>query len=347
MSAPNAQQPDPSSIMQVGLGFWPSKVLLTAVNEGLFTHLAERPHSLMELKKLFGWNCTNRHASDFLDTLFALKFLQRQGIGDEAVYSNTTETGLFLDKNKQSYIGGILEMANNRLFRFWANLDEGLRTGEAQNEIRQGGENMFEALYKSPELLRGFINAMSGISIGNFHALAKKFDFSKYKTLCDIGGAGGMLSIQVAKENPHISCTSFDLPEVEPIAKEIISKFGLQDKIKTAKGNFFADPFPKADIITMGLILHDWNEEKKLKLIKKAYDALPENGAFVAIENIIDNERSKNVFGLTMSLNMLIETSEGFDFTMDDFSKWTKATGFKSVELLPLAGPTSAAIAYK
>src|SRR6185295_19352972 len=200
------QQLNAADIMHVGMGFWPSKVLLTAVNEGLFTHLAKQPLSLTEIKELFGWNCTSRHAADFLDTLFALKFLKREGIGSNAVYSNSDEADFFLDKNKPSYIGGILEMANNRLFRFWANLDEGLKTGLPQNEIKQG-ENLFEVIYASPELLRGFINAMSGISLGNFISFAERFDFSGYKTLCDIGGAGGMLSIQVAKNNPHMECT--------------------------------------------------------------------------------------------------------------------------------------------
>lgn len=334
-------------IMQIAFGFWPSKVLLTAVSANLFTNLSSKPLPLAEIKKASGWGCTDRHAADFLDTLVALKLLERKGSGDAAVYGNTPATGLLLDKNKQTYIGGMLEMANNRLFRFWANLDEGLQTGLPQNEIREEQSNMFEALYSSPERLREFINAMSGISTGNFIAFANKFDFSNYKTLCDIGGAGAMLSIQVAKHQPQIACTSFDLPEVERIAKENIKKFGVEQKVKTAKGNFFKDAFPAADIIVMGMILHDWNEEKKLTLIKKAYDALPENGAFVVIENIIDSDRSQNVFGLTMSLNMLIETGEGFDFTIDDFSQWVKQTGFKKVDLLPLAGPASAAIAWK
>jgi hypothetical protein len=341
------QQLSPSQIMQVGMGFWPSKVLLTAVNEGLFTHLAQQPLSLQEIKERFGWKCTNRHALDFLDTLVALKFLERKGIGDNAIYNNAAETDFFLDKQKPSYMGGILEMANNRLYPFWATLEDGLRTGLPQNEMKHGGENLFEAIYKSPEKLREFIHAMSGISLGNFMAFASKFDFSKYKTLCDVGGAGAMLSIQVAKQNPHITCTNFDLPVVEPIAKEMIQSFDLTGKIKTVAGDFFADSFPKADIITMGMILHDWNEEKKCSLIKKAYEALPDNGALVAIENVIDNERRQNVFGLTMSLNMLIETAEGFDFTLDDFAKWTTAAGFKRVKLLHLAGPASAAIAYK
>ncbi len=337
----------PSDIMKVGMGFWPSKVLLTAVQDGLFTHLAQQPRSLKEIKNLFGWGCTDRHASDFLDTLFALKFLQREGIGSLAVYSNAEETDLFLDKNKPTYIGGILEMANSRLYPFWANLADGLKTGQPQNETKDGGENLFAAIYNSPEKLKGFINAMSGISVGNFITFANRFDFSKYKTLCDIGGSGGMLSLQVAKHQSHLSCTSFDLPPVEPIAKENIAHFGLTDRVKTVSGEFFKDAFPKADIITMSLILHDWNEDNKKFLIKKAYDALPAGGALVAIENIIDNQRSQNIFGLTMSLNMLIETGEGFDFTHNDFTGWAKEAGFSKVDLLPLAGPTSAAIAYK
>jgi hypothetical protein len=341
------QQPNPSNIMQIGLGFWASKVLLTAVNAGLFTHLAKKPLSLKEIKALFNWNCMDRHASDFLDTLYALKFIIREGIGDTAIYSNTVDTDFFLDKQKPSYIGGILEMANNRLFRFWANLDDAMKTGKLQNEAANNGENLFEAIYKSPEKTREFIHAMTGIQVSNFIAFASKFDFSNYKTLCDIGGSGAMLSVQVAMQNPHISCNSFDLPVVEPVALENITHFHLSDRIKTTVGDFFKDTFPKADVIVMGNILHDWSKERKIILIKKAYDALPEGGAFVAIENVIDNNRSQNVFGLTMSLNMLIETEEGFDYTLSDFEKWAKLAGFKTVDLIPLAGPSSAAIAYK
>ena len=341
------QQLNPSSIMQVGLGFWPSKVLLTAVNAGLFTNLAKQPLSLKEIKALFNWNCMDRHASDFLDTLYALKFLKREGINESAIYSNTDETNFFLDKEKPSYIGGILEMMNNRLFGFWAKLDEAMKTGKLQNEAANHGENLYEAIYKSPEKTREFIHAMTGIQMGNFIAFATKFDFSRYKTLCDIGGSGAMLSIQVATHNPHITCNNYDLPPTEAVAKENINHFNLSDRIKTTNGDFFNDSFPKADIIVMGHILHNWSEENKLILIKKAYDALPEGGAFVAIENVIDNERSQNILGLTMSLNMLIETEEGFDYTHSDFENWTKQAGFKLVEHIDFAGNSSAEIAYK
>jgi len=342
-----SNQPSPAGIMQIGTGFWASKILLSAIKFELFTKLVTKPKmSGRDIKTMLNLKCTDRHLFDFLDTLTGLGFLQREGLLETAIYSNTPDTDTFLDKNKPTYIGGILEMMNNRLYSFWGTLEEGLLTGLPQNESKRS-EDFFGVLYQDPEKLKGFINAMTGIQIGNFMAFAQKFDFSNYKTLVDIGGSAGLLSLMVAKHQPHMTCTTVDLSPVEPIAKETIQKFGLADRVKAKSGDFFADTFPKADIVTMGNILHDWDEEKKILLMKKAYEALPEGGAFIAIESVIDEERKQNVFGMMMSLNMLIETGTGFDYTLADFVKWAKAAGFKSTTLLPLTGPSSAAIAYK
>ncbi|MDF2193462.1 methyltransferase [Paraflavitalea sp. CAU 1676] len=341
-------QASPATIMQIGSGFWASKILLTAVQFELFTHLAKRPNmSASQIKSLLNLNCTDRHLYDFLDALCAFGFLKREGVLDTAVYANSLDTETFLDKAKPGYMGGILEMFNDRLYGFWGNLGQGLQTGEAQNEVKDGGEPVFEALYKSPERLNGFVNAMTGIQMGNFIALANKFDFSKYKTFLDAGGSAGVLSLMVAKHQPHMTCTTMDLPAVEPIANKTIQQFQLADRVKAINGDFFNEPLPKADVIAMGNILHDWNEDNKIKLMQKAYDALPAGGAFIAIEAIIDDERKQNAFGLMMSLNMLIETADGFDYTFADFNRWAKQTGFKSTAIMPLTGPSSAAIAYK
>ncbi len=191
------------------------------------------------------------------------------------------------------------------------------------------------------------MNAMSGISAGNFKAFAQKFDFSKFGTLCDVGGATGQLSCMVAAANPHMRCTSFDLPNVVPIATRKIVQAGLRDRVTAVGGDFFVDPLPRADVVTMGMILHDWNLDKKKVLIRKAYDALPEGGAFVVIEALIDDARRENAFGLLMSLNMLIEFGDAFDFTGADFNGWCREVGFRSFEVMPLTGPSSAAVAYK
>jgi hypothetical protein len=340
-------QPTLGNIMNIGTGFWASKILLSAVKLQLFTKLAQnKKMSGRDIRNALNLKCTDRHLYDYLDALTAFKFLQREGLLETAVYSNTPDTDTFLDKGKPTYSGGMIEMLNNRLYTFWGSLEEGLLTGVAQNESKRG-EDFFGLIYQDPNKLREFINAMSGIQMGNFMTLAKKFDFSKYKTLVDIGGSAGLLSIMVAKHQPHMMCISADLPPVEPIAQETIKQHQLSDRVKTQNIDFFADDFPKADVITMGNILHDWDEEKKLMLLKKAYAALPAGGAFIAIEAIIDDERKQNVFGLMMSLNMLIETATGFDYTFADFTRWAKSTGFRSTEIVPLTGPSSAAIAYK
>ncbi len=340
-----AQPHDPSHIMQIGMGFFASKTLLSAVELGLFSALAAGPLTAYELRTRLELH--PRALPDLTDALVALGLLAREGDGPEAKYSNTPDGALFLDRKSPAYIGGILEMANARLYKYWGDLTEALKTGKPQNEIKHTGESMFGKLYEDPARLEQFMNAMSGISAGNFRAFAAQFDFSKYKTLCDVGGATGQLSCLVALAAPHMACTTFDLPKVAPIATRRIEQAGLSTRVQVASGDFFADPLPKADVITMGMILHDWNLEKKKLLIKKAYEALPEGGAFVVVEALIDDARRSNAFGLLMSLNMLVEFGDAFDYTGADFAGWCREIGFRDVKVMPLAGPSSAAIAIK
>jgi O-methyltransferase domain/Dimerisation domain len=337
--------PPLDAILQTGFGFWNSKVLLTAVTFDLFTKLGERRLTGAEIGKELGLH--SRGISDFLDVLVAMKFLDRDGDGADAQYFNTPAIALYLDRNSPRYIGGILEMLNTRLFKYWHDLPEALRTGEPQSETKHGGKSIFEELYAEPAKLEQFLDAMTGLSRINFEALAAKFDFSRYRALCDVGGATGLLSIEVAKKHPHIQCISFDLPPVEPVARKHISAAGLTERVRTASGDFFQDRLPKADVVTMGMILHDWNLERKMQLIRAAYDALPSGGAFIVVEALIDNARRENVFGLLMSLNMLIEFGDAFDYSAADFEKWCRDVGFKRFEVIHLAGPSSAAIAYK
>lgn len=340
------KQLSPSKIMQVGLGFWASKTLLSAVNLGLFTLLAkEEELTGQNIKEKLGLH--ERGLYDFLDTLVALDFLKRKGIKESSIYTNTEETNLFLDKNKPSYIGGMLELANNRLYAFWNTLEDGLKTGAPQNEIKNGGVPIFEDVYADQKKLKEFLKAMEGLQRSNFIMFSQKFDFLNYKTHCDIGGSAGHLAIQIALNNHHIKCITFDLPELEPLAKENILSKELNDRVSVQSGDFFKEELPKADVITMGNILHNWGLQDKKMLIKKVYDALPNGGAFVVIENIIDDNRRTNVFGLMMSLQMLMETSDGFDFTVADFSVWASEIGFTQISAMPLTGSTSAVIAIK
>lgn len=332
--------PAPDQILQIGLGFWASKTVLSAVEMEVFTELARHPEDLATLSGRIGLH--PRSACDFLDALVALGFLERSN----GVYSNTPAADLYLDKHKPSYIGGILEMANKRLYGHWNRLTFALRTGERQSE-EPGEEDVFAALYADPARLKGFLRAMTGVSRGANLAIASKFPWASYKTAADCGTAQGDLIVQVALKNPHLNCTGFDLPEVAPIFEEYVEANGLSSRVHFQQGNFFKDPLPHVDVIMMGHILHDWSLDEKKALIRKVYEALPPGGAFIAYDAIIDDDRSRNTFGLLMSLNMLVETPAGFDYTGADCIDWIKEAGFREARVEHLVGPDSMVVGTK
>jgi O-methyltransferase domain/Dimerisation domain len=328
--------------MQVGTGFFASKTLLSAVEMGVFTELARGPEEFNTLAGRLGLH--PRSARDFLDALVALGLLHRS----QEHYCNTPDTDLFLDRNKTSYIGGILEMANARLFGFWNHLTEALRTGQPQNEAKSDvGASPFTAVYADPARLKGFLAAMSGISRGANIAIARKVHWAKYQTYADVGTAQGDLAVQIALANPHLRGMGFDLPEVGPVFEEYAKANGVNDRVRFQPGNFFDEPLPAVDVLTMGHILHDWNLAEKKMLVGKAYSALPPGGALVVYDSLIDDDRSQNAFGLLMSLNMLIETPGGFDYTSADCIGWMKEAGFREAYVEHLVGPDSMVVGIK
>jgi hypothetical protein len=330
----------PEHIMQVGMGFWASKTLLSAVELEVFSTLAGAPADLPALQAKLALH--PRSARDFLDALVALKLLAR----NNGVYSNTADTDLFLDQAKPSYIGGVLGLANARLYGFWGSLTEALRTGEPQNESRGGGD-MFAALYTEPDQLRGFLAAMSGISAGAAQAIAAGFPWRDYRTFVDIGSAQGMVPAILARAHPHLTGVGFDLPAVKPVFEEFIVHRKVADRVRFEGGDFFEDPLPKAEVVVMGHILHDWDLAQKKMLLGKAFDALPKGGAVIVYDAVIDDDRCENAFGLLMSLNMLIETSGGFDYTAKDCQDWMREAGFSKIRVEPLGGPDSMVIGLK
>jgi hypothetical protein len=330
--------PDP--IMQLGLAFWGSKTLLSAVELGLFTTLAQGPLTREALRAELGLQ--QRGSTDFFDALVSLGMLERAG----KEYANSPATDVFLDRNKPSYIGGMLEMANARLYPFWGSLTEALRTGHPQNEAKVG-ENFFAALYQDPGRLRQFLHAMTGISMGAALAIAEKFPWDRHHSVIDVGTAEGCVPVQLALRHPHLTGGGFDLPPAAPIFEEYLKSFGLADRLCFYPGDFFRDPLPTADVLIMGHILHDWSLEEKLLLLRKAHQALPDGGALIVYDTIIDDARRTNTFGLLMSLNMLIETQEGFDYTAADCRSWMDDVGFRDSYLEPLIGPDSMVVGIK
>jgi hypothetical protein len=237
-------------------------------------------------------------------------------------------------------------MANRPLYPFWNHLTEALQTGKPQNEAKHGGD-FFAALYADPARLREFLRAMTGLSRAANVLIAQRLPWAKYRSFVDIGTAQGDLAVQIAKANPHLSGIGFDLDPVGPVFADYVAEHGVSDRLRFVAGEFFTEPLPRADVVVMGHILHDWSLDEKQTLIRKAYEALPESGALVVYEAIIDDERRQNAFGLLMSLNMLIETAAGFDYTSADCCRWMKMVGFRETRVEHLVGPDSMVVGIK
>jgi len=334
------KQTTPDAIMQLGMAFWGAKALLSAVELGLFTTLARGPLTGKRLTAELGLQ--PRGTTDWLDALVSLGMLER--VVDE--YANTAATGLFLDRNKPSYIGGILEMANARLYPNWGALTKALRTGQPQNEAK-AGQDFFTAVYQDQDRLQQFLHAMTGLSMGAALAIAEKFPWERHHTVIDIGAAEGCVPVQLALRHPHLTGGGFDLPATGRVFEDYVASHGLADRLRFYPGDFFADPLPPADVLVMGHILHDWSLQEKITLLRKAYQALPDGGALIVYESIIDDDRRANTFGLLMSVNMLIETQAGFDYTAADCRSWMTDIGFGDSYIEPLPGPDSMVVGIK
>jgi 2-polyprenyl-3-methyl-5-hydroxy-6-metoxy-1,4-benzoquinol methylase len=330
----------PEHIIKLGTGFWGSKTLLSAIELGVFSTLAGAPADLPTLQKKLGLH--QRSARDFLDALVALRMLEREN----GVYRNTADTDFFLDRAKPSYMGGMLEMCNVRLYGFWGSLTEALRSGEPQNEAKEG-KDFFGALYAEPQRLREFLGAMSGLSAGAAQAIAAKFPWRNYTTFVDVGAAQGILPVTLARTHAHLRGIGFDLPPVQPVFEEFVANHGLSDRVRFQAGDFFTGALPNADVIIMGHVLHDWDVSQKKMLLSKAFAAVPNEGAVIVYDAIIDDERRENAFGLLMSLNMLIETPSGSDYTGADCQQWMRESGFSKTQVEHLAGPDSMVIGLK
>jgi precorrin-6B methylase 2 len=247
---------------------------------------------------------------------------------------NRSLANLYLVRNKPTYIGDELELANARQFGPWSMLTEALRTGQPQSGAR-GTEN-YRAYYADSVILENVARGMTGGSLRAAQAMAARFPWQEYRTLIDIGASQGCLPVQIALAHPHLRGGGFDLPALKPLFEAYVGQHGVADRVRFHPGDFFNDPLPTADVLVMGRVLHNWDFATKMLLLKKAYDALPEGGVLIVYERFIDDGRRFSTAGLLASLNMLVLTAGGFDYSAADCKGWMAETGFRDVRLSPL-----------
>lgn len=330
----------PDRIIELAVAFQGAKTLLSAVELGVFTALADGPLDLETVRKRI---CINeRGARDFLDALVALGTLLRR---EDGRYANTAESDLYLDRSKPTYVGDMVERLNAWHFGIWASLTAALRTGEPQSGTRGNGN--FPALYADQAAAELFVSAMTVRTLPVAKALAAEFPWPDHRTVIDIGCAQGCLPVVIAQAHAHISGGGFDLPHLHPLFDGYVRKHALSDRLQFYPGDFFNDPIPTADVLILGRVLHNWNLATKKMLLKKAYDALPPAGVLIVYERLIDDERRANTTALLSSLNMLLMSAGGFDFTGADCKGWMQDAGFRDIQVEPLTADQSMVIGRK
>ena len=337
------QGPTPGHLLELGFGFQASKTLLTAVELGVFDALAAGPKTRADIEDELGLH--PRGSEDFLDALVALDVLDRE----DGQYRNTPATEAFLVSGKPTYIGGMLEMANDRLYGFWGDLEEALRTGRPTNELEDDQTHPFgEAIYQNDENLEQFVGAMTGLSMGVANALAHEFPWSKYETVVDLGTSEGVVPTRIDEENDHITAIGLDLPRVEPHFREFTSESPAADRIEFRTGDFFgAESLPPADVYILGHILHDWSLDQKREILTKVSEAVNPGGSVIVYGTMIDEERREAEMPLLMSLNILVETPNGFDYRPSECIQWLHEAGFEGGEAQNLPGPETMVLARK
>jgi hypothetical protein len=330
----------PDRILKIGHAFQEAKVLLSAVELGLFTILAKEPLDAVTLRQRLAIDA--RGAQDFFDALVAIGLLDRDGSG---LYANTDETAFYLDRQRSDYLGDQLQFLNTHLYAHWNLLTSALKTGKPQSGARATGN--YPARYADQAALEGFAKAMTARTLPVARALAVKFPWRNYQTIIDIGAAQGCLPVEVAQNHTHLTGGGFDLPPLEPLFNGYVQTHGLSDRLRFYPGNFFQDPLPTADVFVMGRVLHNWDLSTKKTLLTKAYDTLPVGGALIIYERLIDDERRVNADGLLASLNMLIMTAGGFDYTGADCVGWMRDAGFRDMCVEPLTAEQSMVAGFK
>jgi len=330
----------PDRILELGHAYRACKALLSAVELGVFTILADGPLDRDRLSERAGINA--RGARDFLDALVALGLLVRH---DDRRYANSADTDLYLDRNKPTYVGGAFEGAMTRTYALWGSLTAALQTGKPQSDLSMATK--FSGLYADQALREAFANTMTARTGPVAKAMARKFPWAEHDTLIDIGGAQGCLPVEIAQAHGHISGGTFDLPALQSSFDGFVGAHGLTDRLHFYPGDFFDGPLPSADVLVLGRVLHNWDLPTKQMLLRKVYEALPTGGALIVYEQLIDDERRTHTDGLLASLQMLLSGPGGFNFTGADCIGWMCEIGFCDVRVEPLTADQSMVVGLK
>jgi acetylserotonin O-methyltransferase len=333
--------PDPAVVFDLLEAFRASKSMFAAVRLGVFDALEEGPKSA---EVLAGKLQTNADAlGRLLDVCVSLQLLSRTPDG----YKNTPVATTYLCRDSPRRMTGYLNYSDEVLWKLWANLEDAVREGTHRWKQTFGWDSpIFSNFFRTDERRREFLLGMHGYGQASSPRVVAAFDLGRFRQLVDLGGATGHLALAACERYPDLRATVFDLPGAIPLAREMIAASPVADRVTALAGDFFADPLPPADLYALGRILHDWSEEKIRMLLRKVSDHLPEHGALLIAEKLIDDDRRGPLSAHLQSLNMLVVT-EGKERTPAEYEALLREAGFSDIRFQRTNSPLDAILATK
>lgn len=334
-------QNDPTVITDLIEAFRRSKTMFAAVSLGVFDRLHDEPKPAAELARQLG---AHEQALELLlDACVSLRLLIKSDRG----YRNSPEAGIYLRQASPDSLLGYIRYSDRVLWSLWANLDSAVREGTHRWDQTFGSRGaLFANFFSTDESKREFLAGMHGFGQMSSPAVATAFDLSPFDRFVDLGGATGHLTIAACKQYPKLQGVVFDLPEVLNVTREYVEAAGMQSRIELAGGDFFVGPLPEGDLFALARILHDWSEPQIRQLLSAIYRGLPDNGALLIAEKLLDDDKSGPTSGLMQSLNMLVCT-EGKERNLAEYTALLRAAGFQRVDAARTGKPVDAILAYK
>ncbi len=330
---------DPADIKRLGNAFCHAKLLLAAGELGLFADLAENgPATQSQIQARL--RLQPRGCRDFLNALVLLGLLVRDG----EQYRNSAVTAEHLIPGSATYIGGFLQRSNRVLYPAWGNLSEALRTGRPQ--VATAGSGSFERMLGDPGQLAQYLGMMDSVSGLLAPRLAEAFDWQNHAEIVDVGGARGNLAARLVRAHPHLSAWVFDLPVMEAPLRQHVASLAPPGPIRFRGGDFFADPLPEGDVLILGHVLHNWSPEERQFLVKKAFAATRPGGALLIYDAMLE-ENPADLARVLVSINMLLVTPGGSEYTVRECTQWLADAGFADVSDRPLGSADTLVIGHR
>ncbi len=301
-----------------GLGFMNAATLLSAMELGLFDALSEGPLTLGEVARRTG--LSEDRADKLVTACAAIDLVHRAG--DKI--SNVEDCDRFLVRGKPTYFGDYLLHFAKESWSKWGRLTEYLKTTDTK------GRGRYYEMSDDPKASRALTEAGYTGSQGTARVLARRFDFSRYHHLLDIGGGSGVYSIEACRRYPGLRATVLDFPAVCVVTREFVEKTGMTDRIEVIPGDFAAAPFPTgADVALLCGNIHAYDSETAAQVVKKTFDILPHGGAMIICDYMLNDEKTGPAVAAFLSVAQAFQPGVGKVHTGADFRSYMEAAGFR------------------